>query len=192
MKLKILHLTQFLGVGGLEKVLFLLIHEQLKAGHEVTLKVYDYEVSWVEEFRKSGIKVDTSYMKTQGFDKKLMLNLYKGLKSYDIVHTHDLNPLMYIAALKLALKLQGRAFPRLIHTAHGMNHVKRRPIYKFYESICGRMTDVTVGVSQAICQYYRELGLKKSKIVNIDNGTKIEKFTEKEREIAKQIGRAHV
>jgi glycosyltransferase involved in cell wall biosynthesis len=185
MKLRILHLTQFLGVGGLEKVLFLLINEQMSAGHEVTLMVYDYEQTWVEEFRNSGIKVDTSYRKSEGYDKGLLSYLSKQLKSFDIIHTHDLNPLMYAAPLKLSYKLRGKAFPKLIHTAHGMNHLHQRPVTKLYERVCGKMTDYTIGVSKAVCEYYERLGVKKSKIINIDNGTKIYNFTDDQRKIAR-------
>jgi len=171
MKLRILHLTQFLGVGGLEKVLFLLINEQLKAGHEVELVVYDYEQSWVEFFRQQGIKVDTTFMKGKGYDHKLLKYISQKAKNFDVVHTHDLNPHMYAAPVKFLHALLGKAFPRLIHTAHGMDHLHKRPITKLYERICSFSTDITIGVSTAVCDYYYDLGLTKKKVTNINNGT---------------------
>lgn len=173
MKLKILHLAQFLGVGGLEKVLFLLINEQIKAGHEVELVVYDYEQSWVEYFRNNGIKVDTSFMKAQGYDRKLLKFLSKKSKGFDVIHTHDLNPLMYAAPVKFLYTLSGKRFPRLIHTAHGMDHLHKRPITKLYEKLCSYQTNFTVGVSSAVCKYYLNLGVSKNKILNINNGTQV-------------------
>lgn len=173
MKLKILHLTQFLGVGGLEKVLFLLIQEQLKAGHEVELVVYDYEQAWVEHFRKNGIKVNTSYKKAEGYDKKLLQFLGTLVPGRDVVHTHDLNPLMYAAPLKFLHTLKGKPFPKLIHTAHGMDHLHKRPVTKLYEKLCSFMTNATIGVSTAVCDYYLNLGVSPKKVININNGTKI-------------------
>lgn len=186
MKLKILHLTQFLGIGGLEKVLFLLITEQLRAGHEVVLMVYDHDQTWVEEFRNSGITVDTSYRKTSGYDRGLLNHISKHLKSFDVVHTHDLNPLMYAAPAKLLGRLKGQRSPKLIHTAHGMDHLHKRPITKLYERICGTMTNYTVGVSTAVCDYYLNLGLSPSKIINIDNGTRVSEFTDQQKQMARQ------
>jgi glycosyltransferase involved in cell wall biosynthesis len=173
MKLKILHIAQFLGVGGLEKVLLLLINEQLRDGHDVELVIYDYEQSWVSHFREQGIKVDTSFKKSEGYDLKLLKYLATKCKNVDVIHTHDLNPLMYAAPLKFLHVLGGRQFPRLIHSAHGMDHIHRRPITKVYEKLCSFQTTATVGVSAAVCDYYRSLGVPTKKVHNINNGTQI-------------------
>ena len=178
MRLKIIHLTQFLGVGGLEKVLFHLINEQIQAGHEVELVVYDYEQSWVEYFRSSGIKVDTSYRKRNGYDLNLIKFLSNKIKKFDILHTHDLNPLMYASPLKLGHQITNKKFPKLIHTAHGMDHLNKRPITKLYEKICSYSVDKTIGVSSAICDYYLSLGVSKEKLLNINNGTNLTKYPE--------------
>jgi glycosyltransferase involved in cell wall biosynthesis len=186
MKLRILHLTQFLGVGGLEKVLFLLINEQLKAGHEVELVVYDYEQSWVEYFRNSGIKVDTSFRKGKGYDRNLLKFISKKSKNFDVVHTHDLNPHMYASPVKFLHTLMGKTFPRLVHTAHGMDHLHKRPITKLYEKLCSLDTDCTIGVSSAVCDYYYSLGVSKKKVVNINNGTLVIERKEADREDARK------
>ena len=49
--MKIMHICQFLGVGGLEKVLYSLIKEQLKLGHQVEVVVYDHDRVWVDKFK---------------------------------------------------------------------------------------------------------------------------------------------
>jgi glycosyltransferase involved in cell wall biosynthesis len=185
MKLRILHLTQFLGVGGLEKVLFILINEQLKAGHEVELVVYDYEQSWVEYFRKSSIKVDTSFRKGKGYDRNLLKFISKKSKFFDVVHTHDLNPHMYASPVKLLNSLMGKKFPRLIHTAHGMDHLHKRPITKLYEKLCSLNTACTIGVSSAVCDYYYRLGVSRKKVKNINNGTLLIESKESDREYAR-------
>ena len=173
MKLKITHITQFLGVGGLEKVLELLIEEQIRAGHEVMLIVYDYEQSWVDSFRKKGVIVETDYKKQDGYDFGLLRFLAKKIEGSDVVHTHDINPALYIAPLRILFRLSDKKFPRFIHTAHGMDHIHKRPILKFYEAFASHMTDLTVGVGKAVCDVYRSLGLPAHKIALIENGTRL-------------------
>ncbi len=170
--MKILHIVQFLGVGGLERVLYLLMREQMKAGHHVEMVVYDYEQAWVESFRSAGIKINTDYKKQEGYDYKLLNFLGKLVTPFDVVHTHDLNPSMYTAPLKLIAKLKGKTFPKLIHTTHGMDHLHVRPITKVYEKLCSSMLDGLIAVSPAICSYYRqELLVPFEKVYHIDNGT---------------------
>lgn len=179
MKLNITHITQFLGVGGLEKVLELLIEEQISAGHEVKLIVYDYEQSWVESFRQKGIVVKTSYQKKNGYDWRLLKYLAQEISGSDIVHTHDINPALYIAPLKIIFRLLDKPFPRFIHTAHGMDHIHRRPITKCYEAFASHLTDLTVGVGTAVCDVYRSLVLPAHKLTLIENGTRLTKPLDK-------------
>jgi glycosyltransferase involved in cell wall biosynthesis len=178
MKLKILHIVQFLGVGGLEKVLFLLINEQIQDGHEVELFVYDYEQSWVEYFSSHGIKVETSFKKGPGYDRKLLSFVSRKVKNFDVIHTHDLSPLMYVTPVKFLHTLTFRKFPKLIHTTHGMDHIHRKPIYKWYEKLCSYQIDIIVGVSRAVCDYYKKIGVNHKKIVNINNGTPVHEISE--------------
>lgn len=179
MKLQITHITQFLGVGGLEKVLELLIEEQLRAGHEVKLIVYDYEQSWVDSFRQKGILVETSYKKKDGYDLGLLKYLAQQITGSHIVHTHDINPALYIAPLRIIFALMDRPFPRFIHTAHGMDHVHRRPITKIYEAFASHLTDLTIGVGSAVCDVYRSLGVPAHKIALIENGTRLTEALDK-------------
>jgi|GEM_PF-1886783 len=175
MKLKILHVTQFLGIGGLEKILMLLIKEQTKANHQVELLVYDYEQTWVEYFRSQGIIVHSDFRKKEGFDSNAVKFMNGYVKDFDVIHTHDLNPLIYMSTVKFLRFLKGQSFPRFVHTAHGMDHINRRPITKAYEKICSYLNDATIGVSPAIKDYYiKTLLLNRDKVFNINNGTGIE------------------
>lgn len=173
MKLRILHLTQFLGIGGLEKVLHILIREQMSAGHHVELIVYDWEQAWVEAFRQDGIYVNTSYSKQPGYDRGLLKFINQAAKNYDVIHTHDLNPFMYAAPLKLWNRLTLGTFPKLIHTAHGMDHIQKRPITKIYERLSALAADHVVGVSPSVCSQYQAIGVNPAKIHNINNSTRI-------------------
>jgi glycosyltransferase involved in cell wall biosynthesis len=173
--LKIAHILQFLGVGGLEKVLFLLIKEQQKAGHDITVYVYDYEQSWVQKYLNAGIKVSTKIKKKDGLDLMLIPKFAKELKHFDIIHSHDLNPLIYTGILKVFFIITLTKQPKFIHTTHGMEHIKYTPKTKFYEYIFARLTDGIITVSQNYFDFYKSIGVKLKKIHNIDNGIDVPK-----------------
>lgn len=168
--LKIAHILQFLGVGGLEKVLLLLIQEQLKAGHDITVYVYDYNKEWVEYYRSFGINVVTNIKKEKGFDHRLPLKFRRELSTFDIIHSHDLNPMIYMAILKILYRVSFLKKPKFIHTTHGMEHVKYTPKTNLYEKFFSKLMDQIITVSKSFREYYLELGLSKSKVHNIDNG----------------------
>lgn len=88
---------------------------------------------------------------------------------------------MYAAPVKFLHSLTGRPFPRLIHTAHGMDHLHKRPITKLYEKLCSFQSNYTVGVSTAVCEYYLKLGVSGKKVVNINNGTQLTQISERDR-----------
>jgi glycosyltransferase involved in cell wall biosynthesis len=173
--MKILHLVQFLGVGGLEKVLELLIKEQESMGHDVELAVYDHNQDWVEEFRALGINVTTEYKKKNGYDLGLVKYLVNKVSDFDLVHTHDLNPMMYLGPARIFSHIKDTSkFPKIVHTTHGMEHIHLAPRTIIYEKFIATMTEVVIGVSPAICAYYeKKLKVDPSKIYNIDNGTPV-------------------
>ena len=174
--MKVVHICQFLGVGGLEKVLYLLIKEQLKAGHHVELIVYDYEQAWVSKFKDLNIQVHNQKIKTNGYDYSLIFYMNDIVKDFDIIHTHDLNPVLYIGPLKLLTKLKFKRFPKFIHTTHGMEHIELAPKTRIYEKFLSLVVDRIVAVSPAFKDYYLNKTFANSKrVFNIDNGSDIEK-----------------
>jgi len=95
---------------------------------------------------------------------------------------------MYAVPLKLLAKLKGSTFPKLIHTAHGMDHIHKRPITLVYEKLCASITDVTVGVSPAVMNVYRQrLFVHHERAININNGTLIENMPFSKGEYRKKI-----
>jgi glycosyltransferase involved in cell wall biosynthesis len=183
--LKILHICQFLGIGGLEKVLYLLIKEQIKFGHKVSIVVYDWEKTWVQKFKDLGIDVYDDYTKEDRYDFNLIDYFSDICPKFDILHTHDLNPMLYVGVLKLKRKLTFRKFPKIVHTTHGMEHIKETPKTRLYEKFLAFTADAIVGVSPTICDYYKNHTTASSKkIFNIDNGTPIQEHLEKNKDIA--------
>jgi len=176
--MKIIHVTQFLGIGGLEKIIFLLALEQQKRGHNVSIYVYDHEQAWVEYFKQQGLNVITPPLKKAGYDLKLLLRMKKDLFDSDIIHTHDINPLMYLAPLYFLLFWKRRKLPKLIHTAHGMDHVKNYPRALFYEKFISRIVDKVIGVSDKIGEFYRNVcRISPSQVIVIKNGISLPSIT---------------
>jgi glycosyltransferase involved in cell wall biosynthesis len=172
---KVVHICQFLGVGGLEKVLYLLIKEQLKAGHHVELIVYDYEQAWVSKFKDLNIHVHNQKIKSNGYDYTLIPYINDIIKNFDIIHTHDLNPVLYVGPLKILTKLVFKKFPKFIHTTHGMEHIQLAPKTRLYERFLSLVVDRIVAVSPAFKDYYLNKTFANSKkVFNIDNGSDIE------------------
>lgn len=169
--MRIVHVAQFLGIGGLEKIVYHIALEQQKRGHQVEIYIYDYERTWVEFFRKSGLTVVTPELKKPGYDLDLLKRMNRNLFGADIIHSHDLNPLMYLGPLNLWKKLTFQKRPKLIHTTHGLDHVENYPRGKLYQKIFSRLADKMIAVSEKIGKFYREdIGLSAQKVVVIQNG----------------------
>ncbi|GAB4015988.1 MAG: glycosyltransferase family 1 protein [Bdellovibrio sp.] len=171
--MKIIHVTQFLGIGGLEKIVLELAKEQQKLGHNVSVYVYDSERSWVSYFRQQGIQVLEPELKKPGYDFDLLKRMKNDLLQCDVIHTHDLNPLMYLAPLYFSLRFF-KKLPALIHTAHGMDHVKNYKRALTYEKIVSKMVNQIIAVSKHIEEFYiNACGIDKKRVHFIRNGIKI-------------------
>lgn len=173
-------MTQFLGVGGLEKLLLSLMLEQKSQGHEPALMVYGEDQSWVEYFRSQGLRVINDYHKAPGYDWGVANFIADHWLNFDVIHSHDLNPAMYLAPLQLLRRWTGRKSPPWIHTAHGMDHIKQRPRTALYERFFTNQADYIVGVAGHVCEtYQRQLGARVEKLRLIENGialpTRLEK-----------------
>jgi glycosyltransferase involved in cell wall biosynthesis len=170
-KMNIIHVTQFLGIGGLEKIIFHLALEQQGRGHDVQIYVYDHNRAWVDFFKEHGLKVITPPMKNAGYDFKLLKRMSHDLKKADIIHTHDLNPLMYLGPLAFMKKLFFQKFGKIIHTTHGLDHIKNYRRAKLYERIVSRLSSKHIAVSEKIAHFYKEeLHLSPKKVIVIENG----------------------
>lgn len=169
--MKIIHVTQFLGIGGLEKILLHLILEQKKMGHTVDLYVYDYDRDWADYFKSLGINVILPKIKKPGIDLSLFGQFNRDLMGYDLIHTHDMNPMFYLAPLIAFRRLFSIKRPRYIHTTHGTHHVVRVPRYKYIEKFLSPLCDRIICVGQKIMDYYQnELHVPKEKLKLIENG----------------------
>ncbi len=171
--MRILHLCQFLGVGGLEQVLFLLCKEQINSGHKVSLFVYDHDQRWTEKFKNVGVQIINNYQKKDGLDLCLVSIVEDMAGEFDIIHSHDLNPGIYLSLLKLKNLLKFRNF-KFVHTTHGMEHIELQPKTRIYEALLGLMASTIFTVSPKFRDYYsNQILTKKTKIKLLENGTEV-------------------
>jgi glycosyltransferase involved in cell wall biosynthesis len=174
--MKVLMLTQYLHMGGLERMV-LNLSTALKAQGEWEPRVFVFdrlpgagpENDLTPAFADEEIPVDAR-PKAPGFSTRTVLDVRETLAAEDIrvLHTHDLGALIYGVCAKL-LSL-GRV--RLVHTQHSFVHLSRRPIYKLYERFFARFADEIAVVSEDTRRSYEELGIPARKIHVVPNGVR--------------------
>ena len=173
---KVLMLTQYLHMGGLELMIFNL-STALKAQGEWEPQVFVFdqlpdagpENNLGPVFANAGIPV-TSFLKPPGFSIRAVLNIHRKLSAENIsvLHTHDLGALIY----GVCAKFLGFGRVRLIHTQHSFVHLSRRWVYKYYERLFVQFADQITVVSADTQQSYVDLGVPQRKIHIVPNGVR--------------------
>lgn len=128
-KKNVLHLVEYLYLGGIERLLEQLAH---KMGEKTNISFFTYETPILQGIGKQiaerGFPVFT-YKKSKGRDWLLFLELVRVVKTHhiDVIHTHDFGPMEYAVLLKMR-------FPhlRLIHTQHTVFEFIQKPKYKIF------------------------------------------------------------
>lgn len=147
--MKILHVVQFLAPGGLEKMVLNLATYQKKHGHEVAIYVYDEKQSWVNLARALGIHVYSRHKKA-GFDFFVLADLIRYSETYDVIHCHDLGPLVYGGLTNFFSRFK-LVRPKFIFTLHGLVHKMAKE--KAYFKIFLPLFDGVAAVSDEIYDY---------------------------------------
>jgi glycosyltransferase involved in cell wall biosynthesis len=176
-ELRILMITQYLGIGGLEKMIFHLSHGLQKAQRKRAF-VFAYEetektAELLELFEAHSIQVEI-YRKHRGFSPLAVFKLVSYIFQNDIhlVHTHDLGALIYGAFAKVFSL--GKV--KLVHSQHTFVHLEKfgkrvGSKYAIYEKIFSLVPNQICPVSESIRDRYIELGLNPKRAQVILNGT---------------------
>ena len=114
--MKIVHIVESMGRGGLERVVCDLAQVQLRDGHQVGIVCLFTDGLLAEEARQAGVPV-FSVGKTAGIDLSALMRLRRAIRASDadVIHTHNATA-HYHAALVRGRRLQGV----LVNTRHGM------------------------------------------------------------------------
>lgn len=171
---RILMLTQYLGIGGLERmILNLSLALKSRGGYLPQVFVFDHHAQstdgshMVDAFEERGLKVDT-YSKPRGFSPRAVLKIRAVIKRdrISVIHSHDLGALIYGVMAKLACL----GSVRLVHTQHSFVHMKRKRRYRIYERFFTQFADAISVVSEDTRKTYLSLGIPERKLALISNG----------------------
>lgn len=170
---RVLMLTQYLGIGGLERMIFNL-SMGLKRQGEWAPSVFVYDDSYRDRmasledvFTRNDVAVE-NFRKPPGFSWAAVESIarYAREQNIDAIHSHDLGALIYGALAKL--RLWGRV--KLIHTQHSFVHLAKNRRYRLYERFFTLFVDRLIVVSGDTRDRYVELGVDPAKIKVIQNG----------------------
>lgn len=170
---RVLMLTQYLGIGGLEKMILNLSVALKKSGRwEPSVFVYDHQPdskyeNLIASFRARQVDVET-FQKPPGYSPRAVFRIAQAVVRGDItvIHTHDLGALIYGVLAKIVLC----GGVRLVHTQHSFVHLRKAGRYAWYERIFARLADRLTVVSDATRDEYARLGIPAKKIEIVANG----------------------
>ncbi|PIP96683.1 MAG: hypothetical protein COW00_15060 [Bdellovibrio sp. CG12_big_fil_rev_8_21_14_0_65_39_13] len=172
---KILHLVEYLYLGGIERLLQQLA---LHSGDKAELSFFTYETTQLNgiglEIKDQGHQVYT-FKKSAGTDLKLLKKLIEVIKKdkIEVIHTHDFGPIEYAFLLKLR-------FPRLklVHTQHTIHHFVNKLKYTIFFQIASYFYTRIISVSQYVEDSIRAKCpmINKSVLAVIPNGVDTDVF----------------
>lgn len=153
-KIKVMHLTYDMRIGGTEMVIKNIV-EGLDT-EQFAMSIYCIESPigpWGIDLQKSGISIDVKERKP-GFDFKVITAIRKHLKHYkiDIIHCHQYTPWVYGVLAAFGLKT------RVIFTEHGRFYPdssswKRKFINPWLCKITDHITAISKATKQALVEF---------------------------------------
>ena len=171
--MKILHVITSLRTGGAEKLMVDLLPRLKAAGHKIDLLLFDgTETPFKRQLEQSDIKIYDLGIGGSVYSPIKFLRLLPYLNNYDIIHTHNTSPQLFIALGSYITKA------KLVTTEH--NTTNRRRAWKWYTHIdrwmYNRYTKV-ICISQKAEDNLR-IQIKKSnaQILTINNGINLKLF----------------
>ena len=103
--MKILHIITSLRTGGAEKLMVDLLPRLRDFGNEVELLLFDgTQTPFYETLKKEGIKIHHLQIGGSVYNPLNLFRIIPYLKKYDIVHTHNTAPQLFVAIDKIFCK----------------------------------------------------------------------------------------
>jgi glycosyltransferase involved in cell wall biosynthesis len=181
--MNVLLLSQYLALGGLERMMVSLARGLSREGVECCVVAYEtagVDARLVGELESSGVEI-VLMQKRRGLCFRTLSRISKMARSrqIDIIHSHDLGALIY-GAMVVVLS----AFRiRLVHTQHSFVHFRKgKKRYALYERIFTAIAKKVCTVSEGLAETYRALGVNNRKLLTVPNGVSFaENFIERNR-----------
>jgi glycosyltransferase involved in cell wall biosynthesis len=167
-------LTQFIGIGGLERMILNLSIE-LKASGKWAPEVFVFDhpkestkdENLLSSFEEQKIPVEV-FSKGRGFSFEAARLVARRCRENGIgtIHSHDLGALIYAVIAKYLLF--GRV--RIVHTQHSFVHLSGKKRIAHYERIFTRFVEELTVVSEECAEIYERLGVPRARIKIVTNG----------------------
>lgn len=169
---RVLLLTQYLSLGGLERMILNLARGiQSQGAWDPVVVVYDQLAigapSLHGAFEAAGIPV-TTLQKKGGLSLKVVAAVARQVvrEKVVVIHSHDLGALIYATLAKIAT-LGG---VRVVHTQHSFVHLERHPRYRAYERFFSFFADELTTVAENLRELYPSVGIPKERVAVVPNG----------------------
>lgn len=183
-KIKLIHVVYSLRIGGLESVIVDLVNKT-SSNFDNTICCITGPGPMADRIKNENVKIIT-IGKREGLDLALPLRFAKlfSLHKPDIVHTTNWGTIDAIIGAKLA------RVPSVVHAQHGWDIsdvVKPRGRKKRIMKLLSYKVDKFIAVSDEIREWLVEdIGVKKDKVVLIDNGVDTGKFSPKDKDVIRR------
>ena len=172
-KNKILHIANWLGMGGAEKLLVETLPRYRKAGFDVELLLTTDITTPLRTELEKHVKIHT-LPHSSFYDIRSIFRIIPFIKKYDLVHVHLFPPQYYVAIAKLL----SRSKTPLVFTEHSTSNTRMKSkifilpdkfVYAQYTKICCITDQVKKILEQRI-------NISQERLVVIENGVDLEKI----------------
>jgi len=189
-KIRVLHLTNSLNYGGLERVVIDICRHLDPAEFEPMVACIKWKGPQAKLLEDAGIPIVT--LKKEGsslakytsfFELRKIVRKYK----IDVIHTHNTGPLLE----SMIAHLTSFTFPQIIHTDHARTSWPDKKRYMMFEQIASKYVYSMIAVSDEAKEKLMHFEhIPENRIEIVYNGIPIENFHEqsgKENEIRKEL-----
>ena len=116
--MKILHVITSLRTGGAEKLVIEIVPRLMQKGHQVDVALFDgIDTPFKKELVKCGCNI-YDWGRSM-YNPWCIIRLIRIMKKYDVVHTHNTYPQLYLAIARIFVK------GRIVTTEHSTNNRRR-------------------------------------------------------------------
>lgn len=174
--MRILHVITSLWTGGAEKLMVDMLSRLREQGHDVELLTFNGEMTpFRRELLDKGIKIHDFGSGVSMFAMYSPLNILRlipFLRKYDVVHTHNTAPQLFVAIAGLV----GRA--KLVTTEHNTSNRRRgnRLMALVDRWMYSRYSQIICISQQAEENLRKHLGTNSPRILTIKNGIETNKY----------------
>lgn len=171
--MKILHVITSLRPGGAEKLISDIVPRLCDKGHEVDVLVFDgVDTDFKKVLQNKGIKVYSFSVNCYVYNPLFVYKLAKILRKYNIVHTHNTAPQLFVAIASFASSV------KLVTTEHSTSNRRRNSdMFKFIDRWMYNRYDTVICISEMtknnLVSY---LGETKANIITIYNGIDVQSY----------------